>query len=169
MSGPKASPPGSAVARFALTADEYAEGMRVIMRRQPQLWLGPAAGVVTLVAGVVIVAPVAIFAGLMLISFAGWSVAMAPKLRWRQNRRLHLEQVHTFSGTGISVRAGEEHGQLAWGFYAQAVETSNVYVLLRTPKEGNFIPKRAFASEQEESRFRALVADHMPVRWRSDK
>lgn len=166
VSGSKGSSSGSAVARFALSASEYAEGMRVIMRRQPQLWIGPAAGVVVLVAGFVIVVPVVIFAGLMLSSFALWSFYMAPKVRYRQKPRLHLDQVHTFSGAGISIRAGREHGELPWGFYRSAVETRNVYVLLRTNKEGNFIPKRSFASPQEESRFRALVAENLPARWR---
>ena len=169
MSGSKAqggaSPSGSAVARFALTAAEYGEGMRVIMLRQPQLWIGPAAGAVVLLAGLTMVAPVVIFAGLMVTGFSVWSFYVAPKVRYRQNKRLHLDQVHTFSGTGISVRAGQEHGQLPWGFYRRAVETRNVYVLLRNNREGNFIPKRAFASKQEESRFRDLVADHMPSRW----
>jgi hypothetical protein len=139
--------------------------MRVIMRRQPQLWIGPVVGGVVLVAGLVMVAAVVIFAGLMVSSFALWSFAMAPKVRYRQNKRLHLDQTHTFSGTGISVRAGKEHGQLPWGFYQRAVETKSVYVLLRNNKEGNFIPKRAFASPQEEERFRTLVADHLPARW----
>ena len=168
MSESRPSPSGSAVARFALTADEYGEGMRVIMRRQPQLWMGPVVGAGVLVAGVVIAAPAAIFAGLALLSFGLWSFYMAPKARYRQNARLHLDQVHTFSGTGISVRAGQEQGQLGWGFYSRAVETKNVYVLLRTNKEGNFIPKRAFASDQEQGRFRDLVADHMPARWLGD-
>jgi hypothetical protein len=168
MSASKASPSGSAIARFALSPAEYAEGMRVIMRRQPQLWIGPVAGAIVLVAGVAIVAPVVIFAGLMVNGFSLWSFYMAPKVRYRQNARLHLDQVHTFSGTGISVRAGKEYGQLPWGFYRRAVETKNVYVLMRTNKEGNFIPKRAFASDQEQSRFRDLVADHMPARWLSE-
>ena len=171
MSGSKAqrgaSPSGSAVARFALTAAEYAEGMRVIMRRQPQLWVGPVGGAVILVAGLVIAAPVAIFAGLTLLSFGLWSFSMAPQARWRQRSRLHNDQVHTFSGTGITVQAGTERGQLPWGFYRQAVETKNLYVLLRSSKEGNFIPKRAFASEQEEERFRTLVSDHLPASWGS--
>ena len=167
MSESKASPSGSAVARFALTAAEYSEGMRVIMRRQPQLCMGPVAGAVVLVAGMVIAAPAAIFGGLTLLGFGLWTFYMAPKARWRQNSRLHHDQVHTFSGTGITVQAGKERGQLPWGFYRQAVETRNVYVLLRSSKEGNFIPKRAFASEQEQERFRTLVADHLPVRWQN--
>ena len=44
-SGSKGSPSGTAVARFALTAAEYAEGMRVIeeiaRKAIPEVWFNP--------------------------------------------------------------------------------------------------------------------------------
>lgn len=162
---PGASPVGSVVVRFSLTGAEYAAGMRVIMRRQPSLWIGPGLGAVTLVAGVILGAPLVLFSGLMLSGFAVWSFYAAPAMTWRRTPRLQLEQVHTFSGTGISVRAGTERGQLPWGFYRQATETSRVYVFLRTSRQGNFVPKAAFASPEDETRFRALVAAHLTTSW----
>lgn len=158
---------GPAVARFALTAPEYAEGMRAIMRRQPTMWIGPVLGVATLAVGLALGEPVPLVWGLVLLAIAGAAFYVAPVLRWKQGARLANQQEHTFSGTGISVRAGKEHGHLPWGFYSRVTETRNLYVLLRNSRQGNFVPKRAFASADDEARFRVLVADHLRTSWRT--
>ncbi len=165
-SGPSAGG-GPAVARFALTAAEYAEGMRAIMRRQPTMWLGPGLGAATLAVGLVLDEPVAMAWGLVLLAIAGASFYVAPVLRFKQGARLATDQEHTFSRTGITVRAGKERGHLPWGFYCRVTETRNVYVLLRNSRQGNFVPKRAFVSADDEARFRALVADHLRTSWRA--
>lgn len=162
-----ASPAGPVVARFRLTASEYGQGMRAIMRRQPTMWGAPVAGVATLAAGLALAEPMALVLGLVALGIAGASFYVAPALRWKQNLRMGAEQEHTFSGTGISVRAGKERGHLPWGFYSRATETRNVYVLLRNSKQGNFVPKKAFGSPEDEARFRVLVADHLRTRWRT--
>jgi len=164
-SGSGGSPGGTVVVRFTLTPAQYAEGMRTIMIRQPTTWAGPALGVVLLVAGFGLgeVLPVAM--ALVFLTVGGVTYFLAPAMRFKGIARLSAPQVHTFSGTGISVRAGSQQGNLPWGFYQRAVERPGVYVLLRTAREGNFIPKEAFDSPGEEERFRVLVADHLPASW----
>jgi hypothetical protein len=155
------------VVRFELTPWEYAEGMRVILRRQPTMWVAPVVASATIVAGVTSGAIIAMVWGAVVLALGIASFYLAPALRFRQNARLGLDQEHTFSGTGISVRAGKERGHLPWGFYIAVRETPHVYVLLRTAREANFIAKRGFGTPDDEERFRALAADHLQVSWRT--
>ena len=156
-----------AVARFALTADEYAEGLRAIMRRQPTFWVGPVLGVATLALGVAKSDTVATVWGCIVLALAGGSFWIVPALRWRQSPRLADEQEHTFTEGGIFIRAGKERGQLPWSFYARAVETPHVYVLLRSSRQGNFVPKRGFVSPDAEAAFRELAATRARTSWRA--
>jgi len=159
--------PRPAVARFALTAPEYAEGLRTIMRRQPTFWVGPVLGVATLTLGLVKDDTVARVWGSVVLAIAGGSFWIVPVLRWRQSSRLAEEQEHTFSEAGIYVRAGQDKGQLPWSFYVRAAETPNVYVLLRNSRHGNFIPKRGFVSPEAEAGFRTLAAARLRTNWRA--
>jgi hypothetical protein len=159
--------PRPAVARFAMTAQEYAEGLRTIMRRQLTFWIGPVLGVATLTLGLVKDDTVARVWGSFVLAFAVGSFWMVPALRWRQSPRLMEEQEHTFSEGGIFVRAGQDKGQLPWSFYARAAETPRVYVLLRNSRQGNFVPKRGFVSPEAEASFRALAAAHLRASWRA--
>jgi hypothetical protein len=154
------------VARFALTADEYAEGLRTIMRRQPTFWVGPVLGVATLALGLVKDDTLARVWGFIVLALGGGSMWIVPKLRWRQSPKLADEQEHTFTEAGIFIRAGKERGQLPWSFYAKATETPNVYVLLRSNRQGNFVPKRGFVSPDAEARFRELAAARVRTSWR---
>ncbi|MGH8975988.1 MAG: YcxB family protein [Acidimicrobiia bacterium] len=155
-----------AVARFALTAEEYAEGLRAIMRRQPTFWVGPVLGVATLALGLAKGDTVARVWGVIVLALAGGSFLIVPKLRWRQSPKLADEQEHTFTDAGIFIRAGKERGQLPWSFYARAAETPHVYVLLRSSRQGNFVPKRGFVSTEAEAHFRELAAGQLRTSWR---
>ena len=156
-----------AVARFALTTQEYAEGLRTIMRRQPTFWVGPVLGAATLALGLVKDDTVARVWGFVVLALAAGSFWIVPSLRWRQSPRLAEEQEHTFTEGGIVVRAGKEKGQLPWSFYVKVAETPHTYVLLRNSRQGNFIPKRGFVSPEAETSFRALAATHLRTTWRA--
>ncbi len=161
------TPRAPAVARFALTPDEYAEGLRAIMRRQPTFWVGPVLGAATLALGVVKDDTVAKVWGFIVLALAGGSFWIVPALRWRQSPKLADEQEHTFTEGGIFIRAGKERGQLPWSFYAKAAETPHIYLLLRRTRQGNFIPKRAFLSADAEARFREIAAAQLRTSWRA--
>ena len=154
------------LARFALTADEYAEGLRTIMRRQPTFWVGPVLGVATLVLGITKDDTVAKVWGFIVLALAGGSFWVVPTLRWKQSPKLADEQEHTFTDGGIFIRAGKERGQLPWSFYSRVTETPRLYVLLRSTRQGNFVPKRGFISPDAEARFREIAATQVRTPWR---
>jgi hypothetical protein len=135
------------------------------MRRQPTFWVGPVLGVATLALGLAKDDTVAKVWGVVVLALAAGSFVIVPRLRWRRALRLAEEQEHTFTEGGIHVRAGKEHGQLPWSFYTRVAETPRVYVLLRSSKQGNFIPKRGFVSPEAEASFRALAAAHLRTPW----
>jgi len=144
--------------RFELTEREFAEGLGSITRRQPTFWLGPVMGAVTLSYGLTSGEGVAVVWGTVLLILAGVFLVLVPRLRWRQSSHLAVEQEHTFSEERIAVRAAGQQGELPWDFYVQVVETPRAYVLMRNRKQGNFIPRRAFSSPDDEERFRQLLA-----------
>ena len=156
-----------AVARFALTAEEYAEGLRSIMVRQPTFWIGPVLGAAMLILGIVKDDTLARVWGVIVLAVAGTSFSVVPRLRWRKTPRLADEQEHTFTDGGIFVRSGKDRGQLPWSFYAKVMETPHLYVLMRNNRQGNFIAKRGFLSPEAETSFRAHAADHLRTIWRS--
>jgi hypothetical protein len=155
----------SVTIRFRITQDEYADGMRALMLGQLTFWVGPVLGAATLVAGVVTGDTVAKVWGTVVLALAAASFFIVPALRWKQSPQL-AEQKHTFSEDGILVRAAGNTGRLPWGFYRRARETARVYVLLRNRRQANFLPKRAFASPEEEERFRRMVAERLRTTWR---
>lgn len=155
-----------AVARFALTAEEYAEGLQTIMRRQPTFWVGPVLGAATLALGLMKGDTVARVWGVIVLALAAGSFFFVPALRWRKSPRLAEEQEHTFTEGGIFVRSGKEKGQLPWSFYSRVAETPHCYVLLRNSRQGNFVPKRGFVSREAETSFRALAATRLRTSWR---
>jgi YcxB-like protein len=161
------TPRAPGVARFSLTAEEYAEGLRAIMRRQPTFWVGPVLGLATLSLGLAKGDTVARVWGFIVLALAAGSFWMVPALRWRQSPRLSEEQEHTFTEGGIFIRAGKERGQLPWSFYVKAAETPHVYVLLRNSRQGNFVPKRGFVSPDAEATFRELAAAQVRTSWRA--
>lgn len=150
-------PPQPVTVRFELTERDFTDGLRTITRRQPTFWVGPLLGVATLSYGLAAGDSLARVWGTVLLLLTAASLALVPRLRWRHGH-VAGEQQHTFATDGITVRAAGQQGQLPWDFYEAVAETPRVYVLLRSRKQGNFIPRRAFESPDDEERFRSLLA-----------
>ena len=147
--------------RFALTREEYVHGMQTLMRRAPTFWIGPVFGALILLVGAYVRDTVSIVWGLVVLALAATSWRVVPGLRWKQAPLLAEHQEHRFTDDGVTVRLGGLENRFPWAFYSRVAETPWVYVLMRNPRQGNFIPKRAFASQEDESRFRRLLRDRL--------
>ena len=164
MSGPKKGD-GRAVARFRIERDEYAEGMRKLIKGQLTFWVGPSAAAFMLVVAIATgQVSLAVFA-CVFIGLAVLSLKLVPDKKFNQSPQLASEQTHTFSEDGINVYAGGQTGTLPWEFYKFAKETPRVYLLMKNVKAANFIPKRGFSTPEDEARFRELCAARLKTSW----
>ncbi len=154
-----------AIARFRITPDEYAEGMRKLIMGQITFWIGPVAAAFLLVVAIATgQVSLGIF-GAVFVALAVLSLRVVPAKKYKQSPQLATEQTHTFSADGILIYAGGQSGTLPWEFYKTARETPRVYLLMKSPKQANFIPKRGFNSPEDEQRFRALAAERLKASW----
>lgn len=153
--------PGRVAVRFVLTQEEYVHGMQTLMRRAPTFWFGPVFGAVILLVGAYTGDILAIVWGCIVLGLAAVSWRVVPGLRWKQAPLLSEQQEHVFDDDGVTVRLAGIENRFPWRFYVRVIETPWLYVVMRNGRQGNFLPKRSFRSEEDETRFRGLVADRL--------
>lgn len=91
-----------------------------------------------------------------------WSYWFRP---WRAARRspaVGLDHSVTIDENGIAVDTTLATNHLKWPLFTRAVETREGYLLYMGKRFTGF-PKRAFASGEDEARFREMVKEHVPV------
>ena len=69
------------------------------------------------------------------------------------------ERVYTFDGDDITLAGGLSSGVVKWKAIVRVVETPDLFLLFLNGQVAHFVPKAAFASEADVSRFRKLVAE----------
>ena len=69
----------------------------------------------------------------------------------------------TFSDEGIKVKTPQIDSKLAWSLYTKIIEGRDMYVLIYGNETRTMtpVPKRAFLNEDQEKRFRELIARHI--------
>lgn len=154
-----------AVARFRIAPEEYSEGMRKLMTGQWSFWVGPLTGGMLIVAGMTEGSLFPMLLGALVLGIATASLRLIPVVRFRQSPQFLSEQTHSFAEDGIVIYADGKSARLPWDFYTIGKETRNVYLLMRTPKQANFVPKRAFTSPDDEALFRELTAARLRTEW----
>lgn len=84
---------------------------------------------------------------IVIASAAAKSQALASEMRWDA------------SGAGLQVAGTNTDTLLNWGLFKDVIETRSYFLLIFRDRRKLFqmIPKRAFASTEDESRFRALA------------
>jgi len=76
-----------------------------------------------------------------------------------KNKTLMSELQWAASDAGLQVAGADTDALLNWDLFNQVIETKNYFLLVFQQRRKLFqmIPKRAFASPQNEARFRALA------------
>jgi hypothetical protein len=75
-----------------------------------------------------------------------------------KNKTLMSEMRWAASDAGLQVAGANTDTLLNWSLFNQVIETKNYFLLIFRQRRKLFqmIPKRAFASPQDEERFRAM-------------
>jgi hypothetical protein len=75
---------------------------------------------------------------------------------WDSQSSLHRLKTADISAEGVVISNDKTRLEYHWQAFAGCRETKNLFVLLTSPKTLQFLPKRAFAGEEELSAMRAL-------------
>jgi hypothetical protein len=156
--GGASSLPAAATAEFQLSEREFARGLTLVARRNRRLMTVGAAGPLLVVLGILGGVVVVVVAGAVLsLSFAFMWFAN-PRMQWRRNPRRTDNQKFTFDARGVRVVTTTTRAEVQWSYYAEILESRDLYVMLDTSKRCNILPRRAFAAADEEA-FRRIVSE----------
>lgn len=147
--------------RFALTRGEYVAGARAEPNRL--LRVGMVAGAGLFASG--LAAKTDLLTGLGITTLVVGLAAFAlPYWRWSTSPALHEEEQWTIDDEGCTIERPGSRTRNAWSFYTELVDAGPVYVLLDGRAGTDAVPKRAFATEDEEQRLVAFGREHLAVR-----
>jgi len=160
--------PADVVVRFELTEAEFITGGQRGMQRLPGFWILPPLTVCMALFVVVHFwstnGRVASLVGLVaLCCYWPWLYYWLPRRRYRVNAAVHDQRELAFGADGVTGQYGSRTVTRPWGQYREVLEFDDMYVL-RYRGNSSTVPKRAFATPDQEERFRSLVAAHCTLR-----
>jgi YcxB-like protein len=109
--------------------------------------------------------PVFLLAGLW-FGTGAWLYWVSPRRQYRQRRRTHEEQTLCFSEDACTTRFVDAEVRSQWSLYEEVLETRDAYLLRLEKRAVNIVPKRAFTSSADETRFRSLAQRHAKVKFK---
>lgn len=86
---------------------------------------------------------------------------LLPRRLYRSNPQFRETYHIHFSDDGLVFKSTGLESSLRWGFYRKVVEAPDFYYLCYGKDNYTLIPKRAFASVEQEDTFRAIVNQHV--------
>ena len=101
-------------------------------------------------------------AGVMLVLIFGCSPAVSYR---KTNPSLRdQEQEYRFTEAGAEVRTGISEGRMDWKAWPRFKETPQFFMLFPSSTTIHILPKRAFASPEDQASFRAMLRSRIPAR-----
>ncbi len=128
-----------------------------------------AAGVVAAAGCFVLWAGVSVAWGWAMVIGAAGLLALDQfrDLIWRRHYRRLLKYpgpiTAIFDEAGVGVRSGEGENHVPWSRFAHYVITADYLFLLLNRRRFSVIPRKAFATSEEQAVVEGLVARHLPV------
>jgi hypothetical protein len=149
---------------FTLTAAEAYAAQRRVTLRHRGIWAYVVLALAVAVLGAVASSEVLLASG---IAAAGVYALMiwwwAPRRMWSRQALMRREQTITVSEDGIAFRYATASSSTQWDFWKRIRRLGACYVLQGSQRGYTLIPRRAFASDADEARFRELIAAHLGV------
>ena len=103
---------------------------------------------------------VALFEGMLFYNV----LIKMPRTYFRGDGKFRDKYEITFTDEYIRVKTSQIDSKLAWSLYTKVLEGSDMYLLIYGTdlRMMTAVPKRAFASKDQEYKFRELVSRHIP-------
>jgi YcxB-like protein len=158
--------------RFSLSWHEYYVAWRFLKRHGSDIAPEKIAGAALMLIGITIwmfgghalFVICGVIAGLMTLIGVPMLQRAEFKRRWANEPFHATEHEVSFSSDGIQYVQGLTESNLHWGFYERGLESAEGFLLVCGEDVFSLIPKRAFASEEALSDFRALLAKKLRPR-----
>jgi hypothetical protein len=158
--------------RFRYTEEEYVAATRFYLARSTDFLLRLAFSTIFLAAGIFFVLLASLeseipflltFVGVL--SFLMWSLFfyIAPRQRFRSDPKFRDEYFLQFSDDGIQFKTAQIDALIQWSLYTKVLENDRFYLLVYGKNMISVIPKRAFASAQQEAAFDELLKRKLPA------
>lgn len=159
---------------FQYSEDEYLAANRLHFFSSPNIFLRLIIFGLLLVAGAVMLSLIITESFVFLASLAFvvllegalfYNVLVTlPRKYFRGDAKFRDRYELTFSDEGIKVKTPQIDSKLAWSLYTKAIEGRDMYVLIygNETRTMTAVPKRAFLNQDQENRFRELIARHIP-------
>jgi hypothetical protein len=162
---PKTESDAPITVSFSLDEEELVASCRAILLRRASVWGNVLVGAGAFVVGLALIPTThpGLSAGLIVGGLIwGFGVLFSclvfgPHRTWSRNELLRGEQSQSFDEEALQVETAQSRSRVQWTVFTRVIATSNAYVLVL--KSGSFltVPRRAFASEADEQRFRDLT------------
>lgn len=153
---------GDLAISFTLTAEEYRAAHHRQLRRSPQGIFLLVAGVLGILAGVVLESSSFVYFGLSCFLLLGLLAVLVPRI---QTKILVQVQTMAFNPHGVLLADGEAETRSAWALFKAIDETPDLFLLVqRANNVAVVVPKRAFDSATEVDEFRVLARSALAAR-----
>jgi len=149
--------------RYRYTLQEYVAWMRVYLVRTIAVRLGALVAVVLIALGLGTphllgkIASTAVLMGVvMLVALAG-GFYIIPARQFRKHPAVRAEFVARASEKGVTFHTADGVAELGWGDFVRIVRTPAAIMFYYTPTLFTYVPRRAFATPEDEADFWKLV------------
>jgi hypothetical protein len=104
-----------------------------------------------------------VFVSLLPFFIAFMHLFVLPRQRFRSDPKFQDEYLLHFSDDGIQFKTTQIDALLQWSLYNNVLENERFYILVYGKHMISVIPKRAFASELQETAFRQMLGRNLPA------
>jgi hypothetical protein len=151
--------------RFKYTEDEYAAASRLNMMRSPGFWIWFVVSSLFCALGVYFVSILSMDLGIL---FFVWlmlwllQLFVVPRQAFRREPKFRDEYLLQFSDDGIQFVTPQIDALIQWSLYTRVIESERFYLLVYGRNMMSVIPKRAFASVEQQNAFGAMLRRRLP-------
>jgi hypothetical protein len=158
---------------FTPEPGDFSQAMRAFLWRDVRVWISMGlvgimlvGGLANLVAGgePTIMGLVLVLFPLLLAAYLWWGWPMSVGRRVQRDRRLRSPTTYQVGDERFVTRNVLGESSLEWAAFHRLVETRAHYLLVFDVSRRTFVvvPRRAFASAEQEAAFRDIVKRHLP-------
>jgi YcxB-like protein len=152
--------------KFRYRKDEYFRAIRFHFWKTMKLKLdlvvavlsGLAGGYLLWIDAVSWISLTALLACLVLLLIVFTALVVVPAQIYKGSQKLKQDYELIFSDEGILFRTSSIDSRLAWDLYKSWIENAEFFILYHGKREFSVIPKRAFENDEEQKRFKELLA-----------
>ncbi|MEP7076623.1 MAG: YcxB family protein [Acidobacteriota bacterium] len=154
---------------FTYRREEYMRAIRRHHRRRMHLIQDGIVGVVALASGLYLLSLgdsifgwIALITSLMLAAMVAYALLLLPALIYRWDPKLKNEYRLSFSDDEIVFQTDDIDSVLKWTLYHSWMGDDDFYILYHGKRDLTVLPRRAFTSPEDDTRFAKLLTQKLP-------